>query len=118
MKRFIRCLILPLLWTAPAWAAGSHCDPALPAAPNHPIAYRERGDRCEGLYDQMVGALHLEAVLTRPPAASGATEHDAAPAGALVAGDRTGRRCVRAVGERRLGEGDALPLAVAASFPS
>lgn len=43
----------------PAGAA-SFCDPNLPSSPENPAAYRERGDRCEGIYAQQVGTVSLD----------------------------------------------------------
>jgi hypothetical protein len=43
-----------------AATSSSPCDPSLLDESGSPLAYRQRGDRCEGLYAQQVGALSLE----------------------------------------------------------
>lgn len=45
-------------WTPVAWAA-TPCDPGLPTAPQDPLAYRERADRCEGRYVREVSGSPL-----------------------------------------------------------
>jgi hypothetical protein len=40
-------------------AAQSHCDPSLAPSANYPFRYIERGDRCEGVYIQLVGGTTL-----------------------------------------------------------
>lgn len=62
---FPHCLLRRLLFVAvvlPAGAAAmaqTHCDPSLAPSTNHPYAYIERGDRCEGIYIQAVGGTTL-----------------------------------------------------------
>jgi putative ABC transport system substrate-binding protein len=43
----------------PSPAQQSHCDPALPQLKDTPLGYRERGDRCEGLYIRDVSSTTL-----------------------------------------------------------
>jgi hypothetical protein len=50
--------VLALVATSSA-AAPSHCDPSLAPSTNHPFAYAERGDRCEGVYIQAVSGTTL-----------------------------------------------------------
>jgi hypothetical protein len=38
---------------------GSHCDPTLAPSANYPFKYINRGDRCEGVYIQLVGSTTL-----------------------------------------------------------
>jgi len=38
------------------------CDPSLPAPPGNPLAYRLRGDRCEGVYAKPVASTSLRVV--------------------------------------------------------
>jgi hypothetical protein len=60
-------LLLPALVLCLAFLAGTaigaqgFCDPSLPQPLDNPQGYRMRGDRCEGIYIQEVGAtvLHL-----------------------------------------------------------
>jgi hypothetical protein len=40
--------------------AESHCDPSLAPSTNHPYKYVARGDRCEGVYIQLVGSTPLK----------------------------------------------------------
>jgi hypothetical protein len=63
-------LALPCLWASlascnpgPALAAGgTHCDPDLHPPATNPLGYRLRGERCEGVYIQDVGATPLKLV--------------------------------------------------------
>ncbi len=41
-------------------SAQSHCDPSLAPSSNHPFGYVDRGDRCEGVYIQLVGSTTLK----------------------------------------------------------
>ena len=41
-------------------SAQSHCDPSLAPSTNHPFGYVDRGDRCEGVYIQLVGSTALK----------------------------------------------------------
>jgi hypothetical protein len=51
--------------TAATWAPvvsnaeQSHCDPSLAPSANYPFKYINRGDRCEGVYMQLVGSTTL-----------------------------------------------------------
>lgn len=57
----IQCSIaVPLLLLAGPLGAVTNCDPALEHESQSPMAYRQRGDRCEGLYAQQVSALRLD----------------------------------------------------------
>jgi hypothetical protein len=47
----------PMSHAAPA--EPSHCDPALAPSANYPFKYINRGDRCEGVYIQLVGSTTL-----------------------------------------------------------
>jgi hypothetical protein len=50
----------PAMSEAAAWAAeASHCDPSLAPSANYPFKYINRGDRCEGVYIQLVGSTTL-----------------------------------------------------------
>jgi hypothetical protein len=52
-----------VIWTATllsATQAQSQCDPVLSERSTSTMAYRQRGDRCEGIYAQQVGALTLQ----------------------------------------------------------
>jgi hypothetical protein len=40
-------------------ASRSHCDPSLAPSTNNPFGYIDRGDRCEGVYIQVVGGTML-----------------------------------------------------------
>lgn len=53
-------LLLAGDWLAGSAAAQSFCDPTLLDGSESPLAYRQRGDRCEGIYAQPVGKLNLE----------------------------------------------------------
>ena len=49
--------VVASLLTGPAGAvAGAFCDPGLPAPAGDPLAYGERGDRCEGRYVKEVAS--------------------------------------------------------------
>jgi hypothetical protein len=39
-----------------AWANGQHCDPLLRQDPGYQLGYRQRGDRCEGIYIRNVAS--------------------------------------------------------------
>lgn len=54
-----QCAVALLLLCAPA-GAESFCDPHLEKKSTSPMAYRDRGNRCEGLYAQEVSALSLD----------------------------------------------------------
>jgi hypothetical protein len=57
------CLLLARWCVGPALAAqAAHCDADLQAPPTNPLGYRLRGDRCEGIYFQEVGATVLRLV--------------------------------------------------------
>ena len=45
----VASVVVGVLWSAPGWSQPS-CDPAVKADVDHPQAYRQRGDRCEGVY--------------------------------------------------------------------
>src|SRR5580692_1992742 len=52
--------LAPAMSEAAAWAAeASHCDPSLAPSANYPFKYINRGDRCEGVYIQLVGSTTL-----------------------------------------------------------
>jgi hypothetical protein len=60
------CHRLPALFTlviaaaaGTAHAQSPFCDPSLPVPKGDPLAYRQRGDRCEGRYIRQVGATTL-----------------------------------------------------------
>ena len=56
--RWTLCLAALLL---PAeLAAADFCDPHLPQDSKSPVAYRMRGDRCEGIYAQQVSSISVE----------------------------------------------------------
>jgi hypothetical protein len=44
---------------APTATESSHCDPSLAPSANYPFKYINRGDRCEGVYIQLVGSTPL-----------------------------------------------------------
>lgn len=57
----IRCsLAILTFFLAGSVGAATYCDPALEHGSQSPMAYRQRGDRCEGLYAQQVSALRLD----------------------------------------------------------
>lgn len=66
--------IVAALLSGPAGAAaGAFCDPGLPTLAGDPLAYRERGDRCEGRYAKEVASSVLTiASLSEPLGALGA----------------------------------------------
>jgi hypothetical protein len=47
---------------AAAAQIASHCDPDLPVSTSNPLGYRQRGDRCEGVFVQDVSATRLTVV--------------------------------------------------------
>ena len=57
--RMTLCLVALFLSAATA-AAESFCDSSLPQDAESPMAYRMRGDRCEGIYAQQVSAVSVE----------------------------------------------------------
>jgi hypothetical protein len=50
----VAVLIAGFCWIVEASGADSPCDPALKPPEAHPLGYRSRGDRCEGVYIQPV----------------------------------------------------------------
>jgi hypothetical protein len=52
-------LAAPMSQAAPSAAESSHCDPSLAPSANYPFKYINRGDRCEGVYIQLVGSTTL-----------------------------------------------------------
>jgi hypothetical protein len=66
MHRLVTLGLLTLLVviapTGALVAQGPHCDQDLNPAATNPLAYRLRGDRCEGVYIQDVGATTLRLV--------------------------------------------------------
>jgi hypothetical protein len=52
-------LAAPVSEAAPPAADASHCDPSLAPSANYPFKYINRGDRCEGVYIQLVGSTTL-----------------------------------------------------------
>jgi hypothetical protein len=65
IMRLAGLLLLTLLVPGPAGtlvAQGAHCDRDLNPAATNPLGYRLRGDRCEGVYIQDVGATTLRVV--------------------------------------------------------
>lgn len=58
-----RLLVLSAVLLAAAVSAQPrHCDPDLPVSTSNPLAYRLRGERCEGVYVQEVSATPLAVV--------------------------------------------------------
>jgi len=55
----ILCLVA-LLLPAELPAVESLCDSSLPQESESPVAYRMRGDRCEGIYAQQVSSVSIE----------------------------------------------------------
>lgn len=53
-------LVLALSAASGRAQAQSNCDPSLPDHSTSTMAYRQRGDRCEGIYAQQVGTVTLE----------------------------------------------------------
>jgi hypothetical protein len=47
---------------APSAAAAQSCDPALARNDSRPISYRQRGDRCEGIYSKRVSAFGAQLI--------------------------------------------------------
>lgn len=56
----VRYSIAALTLLAGPAGAASYCDPALEQKSDSPMAYRMRGDRCEGSYAQKVSSVSLE----------------------------------------------------------
>jgi hypothetical protein len=52
-------LVGPLSQAAATASEPSHCDPSLAPSANFPFKYITRGDRCEGVYIQLVGSTTL-----------------------------------------------------------
>jgi hypothetical protein len=59
VRRVIQLLGAILLFAGPA-GAESLCDSSLVDESKNPMAYRMRGDRCEGIYAQQVSAVSVE----------------------------------------------------------
>src|SRR5262245_10915880 len=53
-------LLVAAVFLSASARADTVCDPELLHKSDSPNAYRERGDRCEGVYANPVGALTLE----------------------------------------------------------
>lgn len=64
MKSFWKqsALTLALLAFAASGVAGDLCDPGLKGSPASPAAYRQRGDRCEGIYALQVSSTQIRLV--------------------------------------------------------
>lgn len=58
--RFQVGFVMVLCGFAGAATAAAVCAPELLDSSSSPLAYRQRGDRCEGIYAQQVGSLSLE----------------------------------------------------------
>ncbi len=58
--RMILCLSALLLPAELPAAESSLCDQNLPQDSDSPVAYRMRGDRCEGIYAQQVSSISIE----------------------------------------------------------
>jgi hypothetical protein len=65
LQRFVRCAWLILFncagWCA-LWAQNSVCDAQVHPLQGSPVQYKERGNRCEGLYIAEVGSQKLDLV--------------------------------------------------------